>query len=92
MSTHQEIISGAVCSISLFVVSIFPTVAEIAKGLDFYIVILMHSLQTIAAFCAIVHLRNTASDSFLASFWFHRNLGIVAAEVPVCLGFAVFFG
>ena len=54
MSTHQEIISGAVCSISLFVVSIFPTVAEIAKGLDFYIVILMHSLQTIAAFCAII--------------------------------------
>jgi hypothetical protein len=54
MSNHDEIISGALASVSLFIVSIFPTVAEFAKGLDVYLVVLMHLLQTIAAFAAIV--------------------------------------
>jgi hypothetical protein len=54
MSQHQEIITGAICSVSLFIVSIFPTVAEFAKGLDVYLVVLMHLLQTLAAFAAIV--------------------------------------
>lgn len=54
MTNHDEIISGAVCSVSLFIVSIFPTISEIAKGLDIYVILIMHTLQTIAAFAAIV--------------------------------------
>ena len=54
MSQHDEIISGAACSVSLFIVSVFPTITKIAHGLDVYIVLVMHLLQTIAAFAAIV--------------------------------------
>lgn len=54
MSSHEEIVSGTVASISLFVISIFPTLAEIAKGLDVYIVVIMHTLQAFAALAAIV--------------------------------------
>lgn len=54
MSNHDEIISGALASVSLFAVSIVPTVAEFAKGLDLYIVVLMHLLQTAAAAATIV--------------------------------------
>ena len=54
MSSHQEIVSGTITSVSLFFISIFPTLAEFARGLDVYIVVIMHTLQTIAAIAAIV--------------------------------------
>lgn len=54
MTNHEEIISGAITSISLFFISIFPTLAEIAKGLDVYIVLFLHILQTIAAITASI--------------------------------------
>ena len=54
MTTHSEIVTGALGSVSLFFVSVFPTIAETAKGLDIYVVLIMHTLQAVAALAAII--------------------------------------
>jgi threonine/homoserine/homoserine lactone efflux protein len=54
MSQHDEIISGSITSISLFVISVFPTISEWAHGLDVFVVLIMHTLQAFAALAAII--------------------------------------